>query len=175
MGDLFHQALTLVPGTAGTKEETFFKEWVAGHAQGYFRARNGGVHRGGIMGENWVDLPLCNDADLEELGQSNLLLYGNERSNAALKKLSGDLPIEFEGDCIRLADNVYRGEKVGALAVFPHPLNAGRYAAVHGGTAADAICWGSHIDMQLVPDFLVYDGGAVLDWGFWGNDWRSQS
>jgi hypothetical protein len=23
-------------------------------------------------------------------------------------------------------------------------------------------------------DYLVYAGGETLDWGFWGNDWRSQ-
>ena len=29
--------------------------------------------------------------------------------------------------------------------------------------------------MQLLPDYLVYAGGEVLDWGFWGNDWGLQN
>ena len=29
--------------------------------------------------------------------------------------------------------------------------------------------------MQLLPDYLVYSEGEVLDWGFWGNDWARLS
>ena len=45
---------------------------------------------------------------------------------------------------------------------------------MHGGASADAIAWGSHLDLALLPDFIVYARGEVLDWGFWGNDWRAQ-
>jgi len=30
----------------------------------------------------------------------------------------------------------------------------------------DAICWGSHLDMHLLPDYMVYSEGEALDWGF---------
>ena len=30
------------------------------------------------------------------------------------------------------------------------------------------------LDMQLLPDYQVYDGGEMLEWGFWGNDWQPQ-
>jgi predicted esterase len=55
VGDLFHEGLLLVPGTAGSEEETFFNRWIADNARGYFSSRNGGVHRGGIMGHNAVE------------------------------------------------------------------------------------------------------------------------
>ena len=58
------------------------------------------------------------------------------------------------------------------FAAFPHPDNPERYVAVHGGPAGDALTFGSHIDMQLLPDFLVYDGGRLLDWGFFDNEWK---
>jgi len=175
IGDLFYDGLLLVPGTSGSEEECFYNDWVAGHATGYFSSRNGGVHRGGIMGDNTVELPVVRDVDLrdDDRDGNNLLLYGTPSTNAVLRQFEGQLPLAFEGDAIRLADNLYRGERTAVCAVFPHPHNPQRYVAVHGGTAPDAICWGSHLDMQLLPDYLVYSEGEVLDWGFWDNNWQS--
>ena len=82
-------------------------------------------------------------------------------------------PISFERDALRLADRVYADPFAAAIAVFPHPDNAERYVAVHGGAAPDAVAWGSHLDMALLPDYLVYARERVLDWGFFDNDWRS--
>jgi hypothetical protein len=177
IGDLFHEGTILVPGTAGTEEEAFFASWVAGHAAGYYRARNGGVHRGGIPGENTVDLPVVPDRELTEESASeyNLLLYGTHASNSVMARFRADLPLEFDGGTIRVADRTYTAGQAAVFAVFPHPWNPERYVAVHGGVTPDAICWGSHLDMNLLPDYLVYSGGEVLDWGFWGNDWRSQA
>jgi pimeloyl-ACP methyl ester carboxylesterase len=173
IGDLFHEPTILVPGTAGSQEETFFNTWVARHAATYFSSRNGGVHRGGIMGENSVELPVVPDAEISEehLAERNLLLYGTAGSNAVLRRFAGDIPMNFQEGTIRLSDRTYTADRAAALAVFPHPLNPGRYVAVHGGVTPDAITWGSHLDMMLLPDYIVYSGGQLLDWGFWGNDW----
>ena len=177
MGDLFFDGLLLVPGTTGSEEESFFNDWVAGHSAAYFRSRNGGVHRGGIMGENTVDLPIVRDVDLtdEDRDGHNLLLYGTPSSNAVLGQLAEHLAVEFGDGALRLAGKLYRGQGAALFALFPHPRNPRRYVAVHGGNAPDAICWGSHLDMQLLPDYLVYSEGEVLDWGFWANDWARLS
>ena len=176
IGDLFHDGLILVPGTAGTEEETFYNSWVAKNAQIYYRRRNGGVHRGGIMGENTVELPLINDRDLsvEELTNNNLLLYGTHTSNSVLAQFEGELPLVFDGTTIRLSDRSYTSKRAVAFSIFPHPKNPERYVAVHGGVTPDALSWGSHLDMHLLPDYLVYSEGELLNWGFWGNDWKSQ-
>jgi predicted esterase len=176
VGDLFYDGVVLVPGTTGSEEETFFTSWVAEHARQYYRSRNGGVHRGGIMGENAVDLPIINDRDLTDdvSINNNLLLYGVFTSNSVLEQFEGEIPLAFDGTTIRLADKTYTAERVAVFAVFPHPRNPERYVAIHGGITPDAICWGSHLDMHLIPDYLVYSEGEVLDWGFWGNDWKSQ-
>ena len=175
MGDLFFDGLLLVPGTTGSEGEGFFNEWVAGHAAAYFRSRNGGVHRGGIMGQNTVDLPIVRDADLtaEDRDGHNLLLYGTPASNSVMAEFAEHLPVAFEDGGVRLAGHLYQGDGAAVFALFPHPRNRGRYVAVHGGATPDAVCWGSHLDMQLLPDYLVYAGGEVLDWGFWDNDWRA--
>ena len=176
ISNLFFEGLILVPGTAGTNESTFFNDWIVRDARGYFRNRNGGVHRGGIMGDNRVDLPIIKDTDLTEddIKNNNLLLYGTPETNTILTQFADQLPITFDGTTIHLSDKTYTGDRVSVFAVFPHPLNAERLVAIHGGVTPDAVTWGSHLDMQLLPDYLIYNGGDLLDWGFWGNDWKSQ-
>ena len=102
ISNLFFNGLILVPGTVGTEEETFFNKWVAENAVGYYRSRNGGVHRGGIMGDNAVQLPVILDVELTEdlLQTNNLLLYGTYDSNAILSQFEGELPLSFQGETI---------------------------------------------------------------------------
>ncbi len=175
IGDLFFDGVVLVPGTAGTPEETHFTTWAAEGAARRYRQSNGGVHRGGIPGENWVDLPVVADVDVsdDDLASKNLILYGNPASNSVLAGYEGKLPLRFQGDTIHVADKSYTAERAAVFAVFPHPESSERYVAVHGGVTPDAIAW-ERFGMNLLPDFVVYSGGELLDWGFWGNDWRSQ-
>ena len=172
-GDLFFNGLVIVPGEAGTEEETHFNESLARNSLQHFNMRNGGVHRGGILGENTVDLPIIPDHSLpEELSRSkNLLLFGTFLSNAVLKRYEGKLPIAFGPDTISLCGRTFKDEHAAIIAIFPHPENPERYVAVHGGLTPDATTWGSHLDMQLLPDYLVYSRGEVIEWGFWNNDW----
>ena len=120
-------------GTAGSDEETFFNQWCADNARSYYSQRNGGVHRGGIMGHNAVELTSILDRDLDEqqLMEHNLLLYGSCTSNAILARFAGDLALDLCADRIDLVGRTY--SQPGA-AVFPHPLNPARYLAVHGAT-----------------------------------------
>ncbi len=175
-GDLFFDRTVLVVGTTGTEIDTRFNGAIAGYAARWYKDRNGGVHRGGIMGQNDVELEMVKDSGLSEerLKGSNLILYGNYGSNSVLKRFEGKLPVEFGEKTIRIHDKTFSGEDVTVFAIFPHPENAERYVAVHGGVSDDAIVWGSHLDMALLPDYLVYDHGKMLEWGFWGNDWRFQ-
>ena len=147
---------------------------MAGHAPGYYRSRNGGVHRGGIGGQNNVDLAVVADSELteDEIRSNSLLLYGTPATNAIVQRFAGELPVGFDAGAVHLAGQTFAAPGVAVFAIFPHPLNPERYIAVHGGSTPDAICWGSHLDMHLLPDYLVYAGGEVLQWGFFDSDWR---
>jgi pimeloyl-ACP methyl ester carboxylesterase len=176
ISDLFFDGTIFVMGASGTEEETFFNEWAARNTTGYFKKRNGGVHRGGIMGENSVSLPRVLDIDLDEetLKSKNLVLWGRHRCNAVLSRFEGEVPFSFGEDWLELRGRRYRGEKVTVFASFPHPLNPDRYLAVHAGVTPDGVTWGCHLDYQLLPDYIVYDGGRLLDSRFWDSEWRYQ-
>ena len=174
IGDLFHDGTLLVAGTSGTSFETQVTREVANGAARFYRTRNGGVHRGGIPGDNEIELRICDDVDLseDERRTHNLLLYGTHSSNQVLAQYGKSMPIQFEEDRISICGRDFMGDAVAAIAIFPHPEHDERYVAVHGGTTEDAICWGSHLDMALLPDYLVYAKGEVVEWGFWNSEWR---
>ena len=176
ISDLFFAGTLLVTGTAGTAEETFFNQMVAEHAPWFFRGRNGGVHRGGIGGQNAAALPVRKDGELteDERARNNLLLYGTPSTNSVFARYADALPVQVGADSITLGGRTWKRPGVAAVAAFPHPENAERYVAVHTGTTPDAITWGSHLDMQLLPDYLVYAGGELLDWGFFDGNWRAR-
>jgi dienelactone hydrolase len=173
-GDLFGRGTVLVTGTTGSAEERFFLDWCARDAAQFFRTWNGGVHRGGIAGDNWVDLPVMTDAAYLASGDAtrNVLAFGTPTTNALLAAHAGALGLELGAGTIRLRGREWRGERVSLIAVLPHPEGGDRYLAVHGGVTPDAITSGAHLHWQLLPDYLVYDGDRVLEWGHFDNEWR---
>jgi hypothetical protein len=173
-GGLFERGTILVRGTIGSDEETFFLEWSSRDAAKFFRDNNGGIHRGGIPGVNWVNLPIVEDTEwmATRPDTSNVLAYGTSRSNALLAKYADDLIVTVDDDEIRLGNRVFSGEGLGVIAVTPFPDGSSRYLAIHGGTSPDAITSGAHLNLQLLPDYVVYDSTDVLEWGFFDNEWK---
>jgi hypothetical protein len=173
-GDLFGRGVVLVTGTTGGAEERFFLDWCARDAARFFRTWNGGVHRGGIAGDNWVDLSVMTDAEYLASGDQtrNVVAFGTPATNALLATLAGRLGLEIGGDAVRLRDREWRGRQVALIAVLPHPDGGDRYVAVHGGVTPDAITAGAHLHWQLLPDYLVYDGERVVEWGHFDNRWQ---
>jgi len=176
IGDLFFENVLFVIGTTGTEEETHYHRHLAGWADRYYRSHNGGAHRGGIPGTNSVEFEMVDDCDLtdEQRTSNNLLLLGTHKTNAVVAAYEKDLPVKFERNAIRLRGKRYAGEGASVFAIFPHPENAQRYVAVHGGITPDAIMQSAYIHMGLLPDYFVYSGPDNLGWGFWGNTWKAQ-
>jgi pimeloyl-ACP methyl ester carboxylesterase len=178
-GGLFERGTVLVRGTTGSREETFYNEWCSRDAAKFFRDTNGGVHRGGIPGASWVDLPIMDDTAWlgapsmpAHLGRRNAIAYGTTNSNALLASVAGKVGVSVEGKSIHVGDRTFRGDGLAVIAVVPFPDLTGRYLGIHGGTSPDATTSGAHLNLQLLPDYLVYDAARVLEWGFFDNEWR---
>jgi hypothetical protein len=175
--DLFHAETVLVPGTSGTAEETFFEDWCARDASFFFKQWNGGVHRGGIPGESWVDLKVMTDAewlaqpDHREGAARNVVAYGTAASNKVIAAVAERFDLGVERGMIRVGENTFKREGLGLIAAIASPEAPG-YLGIHAGTSPDATTAGAHLNWQLLPDYLVYDQERVLEWGFFDNDWR---
>ena len=85
IGDIFHENVILVSGSTGTEEEDYFTLMAAYNLRNQFRKTNGGLHRGGIQGENSVMLSHALDTELDDdaIRSNNLLLFGMLRANTA--------------------------------------------------------------------------------------------
>jgi hypothetical protein len=180
-GDLFRRPTVLVRGTIGSREESFFIDWCARDAARFFKKWNGGVHRGGLAGESWMEIPIVTDSDWLASGQggsnlttrnSNVVAYGTERSNGLLAELADQLKVRIEADAIHVGERVFKGGGLGLIAALPHPDGSDRYVGMHGGTSPDAITAGAHLHWQLLPDYLVYDSQRAVEWGFFDNSWQ---
>jgi hypothetical protein len=174
IGDAFFGPVRLVPGTTGSGHENFLIDWMAGAIPGYFKQKNGGVNRGIFDGETQHEIPVVSDRQLADaaLGQCHLFLLGTYDSNQILARFRGQLPLEFGSRSIRIGERVYQGENLGVCACFPSPANPDRLVVVTGGVSPTAITGATHFNLQLLPDYLVWDGDQMLDFGFFGNDWR---
>ncbi len=174
VGDVFFQPLRLVAGTGGSAHEKALIEGMAGAVPGYFMQHNGGVHRGIFDGRSDYRIPGVKDVELspEDLAGGNLMLLGTPRSNKVLKRFADDLPLEVAGGRIHLAGRTYKGKRLGVCACLPSPVNPDRLWVITAGATPEAITDATHLHLQLLPDYLVWDGDRMLDWGFFDNNWR---
>ena len=174
IGDTFFNPLRLVASTAGDEHKTSLIRQMAGAIPGYFRKHNGGVHRGIFDGESHYSIPVIEDVGLSDsdLESCNLLLLGTFGSNRTLTGFEGQLPLEFGDSEIRLAGKTYHGKHLGVSACFPSPANPDRLVLITGGVTPGAIAGATHLHLQLLPDYLVWDGDQMLDYGFFDNAWR---
>jgi len=174
MGDLFFEPLRIVRGTHGGAQETEFQEIMAQSIPVHFRNTNGGVHRGLFNGSSSYDLQIIDDDKISDelLENANLILWGSDQSNSVLSKLIGDLPLSFEVDGITLGGKKFEGGDVGLAACFPSPLNSERYVVVIGGITPESITNATHLNLQLLPDYLVWDGDQVLAFGDFDGLWE---
>jgi hypothetical protein len=191
-GDLFYAPTVIVYGTAGSDAETNFTQLMSRDMPNFYRRYNGGVHRGGIPGDNVVRFPTISDqealsilksgtpvtsqgikVDKDLLDRANFFLLGNHKSNRLFAMLSEGIPLVVGERSLTLAGKTYEGENVACITILPHP-DGTRYVAVLAGCSPDAITWASHLNLQLLPDYLVFDRGQTIDWGFFDNHWQTK-
>ncbi len=173
VGDVLFAPQRFVFGTGGSIQENFVLRWLERDVPAFFRKFNGGVHRGVFAGESWYDLPAIADSEVteDEVLGSNLVLYGSAASNAVWRRLAPGLPVEVGQRGVQLAGRTFEATDVGFAAVFPHPENDERSVVLIGGTSPEALAGSSHLNLQLLPDYLVWQGEKTW-WGFFDNHWR---
>ncbi len=172
-GDLFFEKQRLIYGTEGEPRECFQLRNLTGFVANHFRQTNGGVHRGGIQGTSWYNLPFVADSEAseEDITENHLVLYGSPEGNAVLRRYMEHLPLGISAEGLEVAGRTYDGADLGCAVVFPHPDNPERCLAVISGNSPEAIVGSAYLNLQLLPDCLVWRGSKVW-WGFLDSEWR---
>ncbi len=77
---------------------------------------------------------------------------------------------------------LFEGEDVGAVAVWPNPLNRGRYVVIVGATTPRGMETAARLRFGELPDYVVFDRRALegeetafVAGGFFDKFWRLES
>jgi len=175
ISDGFFERTLFVLGTIGCAEESFHLKNVAHFLTACFKHKNGGIHRGGIPGKSFVEWDKIEDTQLPHpLPAGNFFLMGTPQSNAVLKRFENDIPLSFSEGSLNLAGKHFEGKDVATICILPRPDGEEGYFTILGGVSPDAVCWGAYLNLNLLPDYLVFNKGEVLEWGFFNPQWKMQ-
>jgi pimeloyl-ACP methyl ester carboxylesterase len=109
----------------------------------------------------------------EDLAASNLVLWGDPRSNRLLRRIVSKLPMRWDASGVYLNGKKYAGHV--PLMIYPNPLNPNRYVVLNSGfTFADAAPTSNALQIPELPDYAIVniETQKVTDAGFFDEQWR---
>ncbi len=163
-------------------------EWVAGemkHAIEHWRSQFRG------------DAPVKNDKDVtvDDLAKSNLILWGDARSNLVIGLIGNQLPVkwgylrdQYEGTpndhTITLGKNDYLDDAHVPVLIYPNPLNPKKYVVLNSGFTFREYAYTNNArQIPKLPDYAILDvttppssvwPAKVVRAGFFGEKWEVQ-
>ena len=105
-----------------------------------------------------VDFPVKKDVDvtLADMKSSTLVIYGTYAQSSLIQKIGDKLPIKVLSGGIELRGKLYDTPDVGAVFVYPNPLNEKKYVLVVTGNSLEAVLKGNGL-LPFLPDYVVFD------------------
>ncbi len=105
-----------------------------------------------------VDFPVKKDGDVTQadMKSSTLVVYGTYAQNSLLQKIGDKLPIKVLSGGIELRGKLYDAPDVGAVFVYPNPLNRKKYVLIVTGNSLEAVLKGNGL-LPFLPDYVIFD------------------
>lgn len=125
-----------------------------------------------------------NDSEIseEDIATSNLVLWGDPRSNRLLAKILDRLPVHWNADSVRIAKNTYSSSECIPVMIYPNPLNPKRYIVLNSGfTFSEVAHLSNSLQVPKLPDYAIIAlntprstrlPSGVLEAGFFGENWE---
>lgn len=125
-----------------------------------------------------------NDAEVtaDDIGNLNLVVFGDPQSNRLLAKMADRLPIRWSDNALVVNGKRWPADRHAPVFIVPNPLNPRRYVVVNSGFTYALVGGGSNAGQTpKLPDWAVLDmtvplaeriQRGVADAGFFGEDWR---
>jgi len=108
-----------------------------------------------------------------DMASSNLVLWGDPRSNKLLSRILGKLPIRWDSAGVHLAAKTYPHHV--PVLIYPNPLNPQHYVVLNSGfTFSDAAPTSNALQVPELPDYAIFDTDTsnVVDAGFFDEGWK---
>ena len=127
------------------------------------------------------------DADVtaEEKRDRNLFLFGEEQDNALHAELAKDLPLTIKNGTVTIGEKTTPLDGKGIMYIYPSAFSNRKRAVVICAGVPYGEKIGVNHKLDLVPDFLFYNGAAfdtdgtstnsAVCAGFFSNDWKLDS
>ena len=131
--------------------------------------------RGNVIVKNSSELSAVDRA-------SNLILWGDPKSNPMIAKIAGQLPIEWTEKDIRIKDKTWPANRFVPVLIYPNPMNLRRYIVINSGfTFSEFGHMSNSMQNAKLPDYAVLDmrvpiaeriPKGVAHAGFFGENWQ---
>ncbi|MDB6124345.1 MAG: alpha/beta hydrolase: peptidase or carbohydrate esterase [Pedosphaera sp.] len=118
----------------------------------------------------------------EDIASSNLILWGDPRSNRLLAKIINRLPIHWDANGVQLAGKSYSASEYAPVLIYPNPLNPKRYVVLNTGfTFSEVAHLSNSLQVPKLPDYAVVNINipiasrvprGVAEAGFFGERWE---
>ena len=126
---------------------------------------------------------LKNSSELSAVDRaSNLILWGDPKSNPLIAKIAGQLPIEWTEKGIRIKDKTWPANRFVPVLIYPNPMNQRRYIVINSGfTFSEFGHMSNSMQNAKLPDYAVLDmrvpiaeriPKGVAHAGFFGENWQ---
>ena len=172
--DAFMDSFVMVRPT-GKAAHPAVESWVEkemAHAIEHWRRQFRGVAR--VVADDKLD-----DA---EIARSNLVLWGDPKSNKVLARIVDKLPIGWNADQLRVGDQTFAAANHVPLMIYPNPLNSNRYVVLNSGfTFRELDYLNNARQSPKLPDIAVVDvsvsansrtPGKIAAAGFFDEFWK---
>ncbi len=119
----------------------------------------------------------------DDIKNSNLILWGDPKSNKLLQQIAPMLPIKWDGKQITVGNKTYDATKHVPVFIFPNPLNPSRYVVINTGFSFPQFAATTNSQQTpKLPDWAILDmsvpladrvhGKGVVDANFFGEKWE---
>lgn len=119
----------------------------------------------------------------DDIKNSNLILWGDPKSNKFLQQIAPMLQIKWDGKQITVGTKTYDATKNVPAFIFPNPLNPSRYVVINSGFTFPQYAGASNSQQTpKLPDWAVLDmsvpladrvlGKGVVAADFFGEKWE---
>jgi dienelactone hydrolase len=118
----------------------------------------------------------------EDFNASNLILWGDPRSNQVISALLPRLPIRWGDTVVQVGDRDFLSNRHVPILIYPNPLNPGKYVVLNSGfTYREYDYLNNARQVPRLPDWAVVDvsapsgtqwPGRVVAADFFGERWE---
>jgi hypothetical protein len=172
--DAFMSAFIIVKPSGVSKNE-LFEQWSQAEMNRFIE-----LWRRQFRGDPIVK----NDDEITtaDIASSNLILFGDVKSNKLIARLNDALPVRWDGRRIVAGDKTYSAKDHALIMIYPNPLNRKKYVVLNSGfTFREESFLNNSKQIPMLPDWAVIDlntppdsvhPGKVENAGFFGEHWQ---